>query len=289
MSVPAEPWLSVIVPTYNGARHLAAALDSIVDQHCDDLEVIAVDDGSNDGTLDLLRLYESRLPLRIFPRARIGNWVTNTNFGVARAHGRYLSFLHQDDLWLPRRLDIMRAAAAHHPQSGLLLHDTRFIDDAGRAVGRWSCPLPRHGNPIPAREFLPRLMVQNFIAMPAPIVRHDIARAAGSMDDTLWFTADWDYWSRLAVQAPMLYVPRTLAAFRIHPASQTALGAADPANLRKQIDAVVARINARLDPADPAARHARRAANFSTAVTVALATLAHRRHHVNLAPLVRQG
>lgn len=289
MNAQTEPWLSVVMPTYNGVRHLDAALNSILAQKIDDLELIAVDDGSTDGTLDLLRQYETRLRLRLFPRARTGNWVANTNFGVARAHGRYLSFLHQDDIWLPDRLTTLQPLTKRHPEVGLFLHASWFIDDHGRRVGRWSCPLPQHGRPIGPDVLLPRLMVQNFIAIPAPLIKRETAIAAGPLREELWFTADWDYWSRLAQVAPVFHLPRILAAFRIHPGSQTVLGAAAPDDLRRQIEAVVESIHARLDKTDVGTHRAKRAADFSTAVTVALAATAHRRRHAALGPLLRQG
>lgn len=98
-----KPWLSVIVPTYNGAAYLAQTLASIECQVDGNIEVIAVDDGSSDATLAILNAYSSRLPIRTIRRGRIGNWVANTNFGLAEARGEYVSFLHQDDLWLPGR------------------------------------------------------------------------------------------------------------------------------------------------------------------------------------------
>src|SRR2546430_4101777 len=80
------PWLSVVMPTYNGDAFLAAALESIrAQQDGGDFEVIAVDDGSEDGTLATLDAYSSRLPLRIVRRPRTGNWVASSNHGLAVA------------------------------------------------------------------------------------------------------------------------------------------------------------------------------------------------------------
>src|SRR5438093_1415934 len=81
-----DPWLSVIVPTYNGAAYLAHALDSIAGQRDEHMEVIAIDDGSADTTPQILRGYARWLPLRIFHR-RVGNWVANTNYGLSSAGG----------------------------------------------------------------------------------------------------------------------------------------------------------------------------------------------------------
>ena len=97
-----SPWLSVIMPTYNGASYLSAALESIAIQLEKDIEVIVVDDGSTDRTISIIRAYTHRFPLRIVERNHSGNWVANTNMGLSLARGEYVSFLHQDDSpWLP--------------------------------------------------------------------------------------------------------------------------------------------------------------------------------------------
>ncbi len=72
------PWLSVITATYNGAAYLEAALGSLAAQGERDFEVVAVDDGSTDATLDILKAFSRKLPMRIVARAHTGNWVANT-------------------------------------------------------------------------------------------------------------------------------------------------------------------------------------------------------------------
>src|SRR6185295_1588585 len=122
-----NPWLSVVIPTYNGAAHLAQALESIVVQRDGDIEVIAIDDGSTDATVDLLRQYASKLPLRIIERGRIGSWVANSDHAVRQAAGEYVCFLHQDDFWYPDRLAVLRECVRRAPDTVLWLHPVRFV------------------------------------------------------------------------------------------------------------------------------------------------------------------
>src|SRR5947209_6668813 len=157
----AVTWLSVIVPTYNGAAYLPAALESIVAQADPDIEVIAVDDGSTDETPAILDSFANRLRLTVI-RRRVGNWVANTNLGLERAHGEWACFLHQDDLWRPGRLPAIRPALADRPS--LVLHAADFVDPAGRPVGRWSCPLPRTSAPA---STVARLLGPNLVPVPA--------------------------------------------------------------------------------------------------------------------------
>lgn len=234
MSAP--PWLSVVVPTYNGADLLPAALDSVAAQLEPGVEVIAVDDGSTDGTPDVLARYADRLPLTVV-RRKVGNWVANTNHGLSLARGEFACILHQDDLWLPGRLAAVRRQLAATPSLTLLLHATRYIGPCGDDLGPWRCPLPAR-RPLSSTLVLHRLLVQNFVAVPSALFRRDTALAVGGLDESLWYTADWDFWLKLASAGPTAYLPEKLAAFRVHPASQTAGRSRSANEFRAQLEAV---------------------------------------------------
>lgn len=229
------PWLSVIVPTYNGARYLPDALESVRAQRLEGVEVIAIDDGSTDETLAILATYRDRLPLTVVER-RAGNWAANTNLGLETARGEWACFLHQDDAWLPGRIDFVRSRIERDP--ALLLHSADFIDAAGRTVGRWSCPLPPAQSGLPPEKTIARLLVQNFVPLPAATFRRADALRVGGLNPDLWFTADWDLWLKLAAMGRTVYVPRSLAAFRLHGQSQTVVRSGRSAEMRQQYQAV---------------------------------------------------
>ena len=146
-----RPWLSVILPTYNGAAYLDKTLTSIASRRDTGIEVIAVDDGSTDETLNILERFQGQLQLRIETRGRIGNWAANSNYGLRLARADYACYLHQDDLWLPDRLRVLRPLVDGGTSPVLLLHPAHFIDSRGQFLGLWRCPLPvgRH-SPSPS-------------------------------------------------------------------------------------------------------------------------------------------
>jgi len=274
-----QPFLSIILPTYNGAVYLNQALASVAAELTTEtpVEIIAIDDGSNDDTPELLRAGSGRLPLRLKILPHSGNWAASTNVGLTEARGRYVCFLHQDDLWLPGRMAAIRAAVARHPEAALYLSPSRFIDSRGRSCGLWRCPLPS-GREVTAREVLPHLSVQNFIAIPAPVFARTAVQVAGLMDETLWFTADWDYWARLAEQGATVYSEGPQTAFRIHSLSQTAQGSRNSEDFRMQYQAAIERTLRRAEAAGCGDLSAvGRAAQWSCEVNVALAAMAHRR------------
>ena len=120
------PWLSVIVPTYNGQSYIAQSLQSIVNQNQKDLEVIIVDDGSSAQTLEIVHSFSNQLALKVFSKSRGKSWVKSTNFGIEHAKGKYLSFLQQDDYWLPDRLSILRRLTEQSAASVLLRNPSCF-------------------------------------------------------------------------------------------------------------------------------------------------------------------
>lgn len=268
------PWLSVVMPTFQGARWVAEALESIRAQGGDGYEVVAVDDGSTDATVDLLRSFAKSLPLRVLQPPRSGNWIAGTNLGLREARADYACILHQDDAWLPGRLQEIRAEIAHRP--ALVVHPSIFVDDAGRQVGTWRCPLPAVRGAVASGTFLSRLLVQNFVAVPAATFDRALALEAGGLDEKLWFTGDWDLWLRLGARGPVRYVPRPLAAFRVHAASQTVARDTDSDERRSQLLTVLHRHLEALPP-DEGRDGVLRAALHSVEVNVALATAARGR------------
>jgi glycosyltransferase involved in cell wall biosynthesis len=215
-----NPWLSVIMPTCNGAAYLRAALDSVAAQRDAGIELIVVDDGSSDESLDIVRSYTDRLSLSILEPGRMANWVRATNLGMQAARGEYVCWLHNDDAWLPDRTAQMRRLVENAPGAALYAHSCRYIDQLGRRVGLLRAPLPADRT-VPPRLVLPRLLIQNFFAPPAMLFQKRHAEAVGWMDDALWYVADWDFALKLAAHGATVYHDVPLALYRIHRDSMT--------------------------------------------------------------------
>lgn len=264
------PWLSVIMPTYNGAAFVEMALGSLAEQKERDFEVIVVDDGSTDGTLAIVRAFAERLSIKLIEREHAGNWVASTNLGISYAKGRYLSLLHQDDTWSPDRLTHLRPLTAAWPKAALVLHPSWYIDASGKRLGSKRCSLPCRKGCLEPSEVIPRLLVQNTVAVSAPLCLADAVRAVGGLDEGLWYTADWDLWLKLAKLGPTLYFPRRLASFRLHSGSLSLQGPARLAEVRRQYAVVLARHARPWARGTPEGDEVRRIARFSVRVNLAL-------------------
>jgi glycosyltransferase involved in cell wall biosynthesis len=235
------PWLSVILPTFNGMPYLLDALRGIEIQGDPDIEVIAVDDGSVDGTIEALESHRARLPLRILRPEPLGNWVTKTNLGLAEAVGQYVGFLHQDDYWRPGRLARIKPVLEAHPETALLLHATWYVDADGRYLRKLHCPLPRSPLAVNPTSMMRRLLIKNFISIPAAVFRRDLLSPGEGMDPSLWYTADWDLWLRIAARGTTRYLPDLLTAYRLHAGSLSSARKRTSAEFREQLETVLER------------------------------------------------
>jgi glycosyltransferase involved in cell wall biosynthesis len=243
-----KPWLSVIVPCYNGERWLAAALQSVVDQKDCGIEVIVIDGSTTDASLKIVDSFADKLLIRAEHRPDLLSWTAKTNFGVEQARGDRICMLHVDDLWLPARCAEIRKWLSTQSDGVMHLHPSYIIDESARRLGLWRCPLPTGGFPIPAHMLIERLVVQNFIGIPAPTIRRDAYLSIGGLDNALWYSADWDLYLKLAAIGSVYYHSTPLACFRVHKNSLTVSGSRNNADFRNQHQVIIDRHADKLSP-----------------------------------------
>jgi glycosyltransferase involved in cell wall biosynthesis len=266
-----NPWLSVILPCHNGERWLADALQSIVDQGEQGIEVVFVDGSTENASLEIAQTFSDRLDIRIFRRTDLQRWTAKTNFGVEQARADRICILHQDDLWLPNRCVQLREWLSNQPDAVMHLHSCYIIDEAGKRLGLWRCPLPGEETPVPTDTLFERLLVQNFIAIPTPTIRRDAFLTVRGLDDSLWYTADWDLYLKIASVGSVYYHASPLACFRVHKHSLTILGSRDSTDFSNQHRIVVDRYAEQLSP--ESRKEVLRAAAASIEVNTALAAV----------------
>ncbi|MDR3530340.1 MAG: glycosyltransferase [Rhodopila sp.] len=222
------------MPTHCGEQWMDASLRSVAAEAADGVEVLVLDSSSTPATLEIARRYSDRLHLRLFERRDLPMWHAKTNFGVEIAEASHICWLHQDDIWLPGRAAAVRAWIEAAPDAPLHLAPSAIIDRLGRALGVWRCPLPSNGK-LRSAMVIERLLVQNFVAAPAPVFRKDAWLACGGLDEDLWYTADWDIWLKLVASGPVYYHDSITTGFRIHGGSLTVTGSRDVADFANQM------------------------------------------------------
>ena len=265
----AAPFLSVVMPSFNGARWIAGALDSIRAQGEPGIEVIIVDGDEDTDTEQVVGLF-SDLNVRYFRRPDLMTWQAKTNFAVTQASAGHIAMLHVDDLWLPGRAAAAREWIAAAPDAVAHLAPSHLIDLDGGKIGTWRCPFRPSAQPIERDRLIERLLVQNFISCPAPVVLRSAWLELGGMDESLWYTADWDFYLKLAAAGPVVYHSEALTAFRIHGSSLTVSGSRDAADFERQMQIVLDR-HSRGRASDRVMTLARKSIAINTSLAVAAA------------------
>lgn len=234
------PFLSVVMPSFNGARWIAGALESIRAQSEPGIEVIVVDGDDSDETEQIVASFAD-LNIRYFRRPDLKTWQAKTNHSVTEASAAHIAMLHVDDLWLPGRAAAVREWIAGAPDAVCHLAPSQLIDLAGARIGTWRCPFTPSPEAIARDRLIERLLVQNFISCPAPVILRSAWLELGGMDESLWYTADWDFYLKLAAAGPVVYHSEALTAFRIHGSSLTVSGSRDAADFERQMQIVLDR------------------------------------------------
>ena len=266
-------WLTVVMPIFNGEATLVRTLESMLGQQ-ESVEVIAVDQASSDSSRKILESFQGRLNIRIIDAPQNRNWMQNTNVGLGAAGTPLCTMLHQDDVWMPGRVAALKGLSERRPDAALWVHDAWFIDKNDRTVGRFGPPFGNVEKLVPEEDVVSTLLVQNTIALPAVMFRREAALNSGGLDESLWYTADWDLWLRLARTGSLAWLPDRLSGFRLHGSSLTLKGSRNLDDFRNQMATVLNRHIGAL----PAARAAqvKPLAAASIGMNAALASAYHR-------------
>ena len=139
-----DPTVSVVMGTYNGARFVREQLDSILAQTLPPLEVIVADDGSSDGTLDIVRQVaeQAAVPVVVIVNPQQLGFADNFLAASRSARGDFIAFSDQDDRWEPQKLELSVAALQRH-DAVYCAHAVRLMDEQGRDLGSTAQNVPR--------------------------------------------------------------------------------------------------------------------------------------------------
>lgn len=205
------PLISVIIPVYNGEKTIRETIESVLNQSCRDFELLVINDGSQDRTLEIVEsIQDPRLKVFSYPNA---GQSTSRNRGIALATGEYISFIDADDLWTPDKLEAQVKVLQENPQAAVAYSWTNWIDESSQLLGKGS-HITEKG------EVFAKLLLNDFVANGSnSLIRRQALTEVGGFDASVTPAEDWDMWLRLAAHYEFVAVPSSQILYRISPNS----------------------------------------------------------------------
>jgi glycosyltransferase involved in cell wall biosynthesis len=215
-----KPLVSVIIPVYNAEKYLKESLESVFSQTFQDFEIIAVDDGSTDKSIDVLNNYNHSIRL-----------ITQTNSGPARARntgikaaaGKYIALLDADDLWTSDKLRLQINYLEKRPDIGMVFADMLIFEGADVIV-------PSFLESIADQELYKKILKQkdkienfgsillqcNVVPTGTVVIRKSCLKKTGLFDEDIYIVEDLEQWLKISMFTDVAFIPKILKKKREH-------------------------------------------------------------------------
>ena len=206
------PLVSIVTPSYNQVQFLEETLVSILEQDYPNIEYVVVDDGSADGSVDVIRRYADRL--HWWTQQENAGQVAAINRGFEHTSGAYMTYVNSDDTLLPGAVSEMVAAFEADPSLVMVYGDAVYTDADSNQTG-----------PLRSRGWDPPTMVRNcdnHVVQPSSMWTRRAWEQAGPFDVRGYYFFDFELYLRFSVLGPVKQVSRTWSTYREHAASKSA-------------------------------------------------------------------
>lgn len=194
--------VSVIIPTYNRAKLLIEAVQSVLDGTYKNIEIIVIDDGSSDDTKSILnKKYKNKSKVKIISNTRKKGPAGARNTGLLAAKGDYIAFLDSDDLWMPKKLEVQLKGMEKAKSS----FSSTFCKYVNYACTRYN---------IPSGNIFKALLAENYIRTSSVIITKEVVQKIGLFDEEIFGTEDLDYWLRISREYDFYFEKEFLGIYR---------------------------------------------------------------------------
>src|SRR5258706_1293880 len=236
--------VSVIIPTFERVALLREAVESALAQTHPDLEVVVVDDGSSDGTPELVAGIAARDARVRYERQPNAGAAAARNTGLAASSGDFVAFLDSDDSWAPWHLSLMLAGLERYPEAGLIWSDTDFVDVGGQVVasraidqllGNWhhfppdrlfstatrlgdlgvEIPMADHDRRLFVGDIAEAMIAGNLVLTSSTVMRRSRVEQADRFDPTFTVGEDYDFFVRACRAGPVAFADVADVRYRV--------------------------------------------------------------------------
>ena len=216
-----QPFVSVIMPAYNGERYIADSIRSLLAQTYDNWELIVVDDGSTDRTGEIVRemaAHEPRIKYVYQANGRLGK---ARNTGILNSRGPLIAFLDQDDLWAPQKLEL-QVAVQQTLKGGVVFTGGYFF--FGDDTTDETKPLPIVPGRLAGHDLIDRLLRFNFMPVMSVMMERQSFDEVGPFEEGEPYHGceDYDLWLKLAKHGAVFFgMEEKLVRYRRHPTAMS--------------------------------------------------------------------
>jgi len=210
-----EPLVSIIIPTYNRAKFLPRAVNSVLNQTFKDFELIIVDDASTDNTKDIIQGFKDP-HIRYIKHNDNRGIAGARNTGIKTSKGEYIAFLDDDDEWLPEKLTLQVRKFEKCPDRVGLIYCNYTSIDVTTGTKRDKNLVPCMNNIL-----YKQLLSGNIIGSGTYLIKKECFDKVGLFDEEVLGKEDWDMWIRIARYYHFDYLLETLVIHYDHPSQMT--------------------------------------------------------------------
>ena len=206
--------ISVVMAVWNGTWCIERALDSLMEQTRRPDQILVCDDGSTDGTPELIeRRYGNAVTVLRLPHR---NAAVTRKVGLDHMSGDWVAFMDADDTWLPEKLERQLAFLADHPEVRMVMSDGVYIDVHGVIRDSW---LADYFDPVRERvgDLFEDLTERCFTLLSSTMVEREAYASVGGLDQTLAYSYDYDLWLRVAARFPAAIMAERLTTYYSSP------------------------------------------------------------------------
>lgn len=212
--------VSIIMPAFNAEQTITTSIDSVLNQDFKDWELIIINDGSTDKTLDIINLYTHKdQRIKLVNQNNLGLPKTRNN-GIFKAKGKFIAFLDADDLWLPNKLSYQ--IDFHQRNPAIKISHTAY--SMFNKKGMIRTPIREYFSflyPV-RRTLIPSIYKRNTIGILTVMVERDLLLKVKGFDCELWTMEDHDLWIRIAkLNEPFGFLKKNLSLYRISASGMT--------------------------------------------------------------------
>ncbi|MDC7998471.1 glycosyltransferase family 2 protein [Gilvibacter sediminis] len=194
---------SVVIPVYNKQAFIQRTLESVLVQTHPDFELLLVNDGSTDGSLQVIE------PFLADPRVKLINQENRgasaaRNAGIAQASKPYIALLDADDIWYPEHLETLASSITAFPDESVFANNSHLQEGSNKRQRNYSVATANHKIKL---DFFEASCIDSVINSSTVAIKKELLKAVGGFDESLSRTEDTDLWIRVGAKVPVVFDP----------------------------------------------------------------------------------